>query len=404
MNTKTVFIWSSLIVFSFSLLIYSNASAIPAFARQYKISCTTCHAPVPKLKPYGDDFAADGFILKENLNERDFISAGDDLLFLNRNFPLAVRLDAFGVVQNNKPVKNDLQTPWGLKLLSGGPLYKNIGYYFYFYMNEGGEIAGVEDAYIHFDNIFKTDLDVLVGQFQVCDPLMKRELRLTYEDYEILKTRVGESVVDLTYDRGLTLAYGVAKTQTDLAAIVTNGTGKDVAEPNYDTDSYKNVAFWLNQNFSENISVGAFYYYSKAKAIGLNVLNEATYIGPKINATAGPVNLDAVYLLRQDTNPNFLEITPASKIKTKGLVAEITLSPYLDRSRFFVVGLYNWVKSDLAIFEVSKESDAGMSTKYQTATILGTYWLVRNLRLNVEYTRDLQNDLNRVVLGLITAF
>lgn len=37
----------------------------------------------------------------------------------------------------------------------------------------GREIAGLEDAFIMFNNLFKTNLDLYVGQFQVSDPLLK---------------------------------------------------------------------------------------------------------------------------------------------------------------------------------------------------------------------------------------
>jgi hypothetical protein len=403
MKVKIICLLISLFIFIIILFLSSESYAIPAFARQYKISCTTCHAPMPKLKPYGDEFAGNGFILKENLNSRDFIDAGDDLLFLNRYFPLAVRFDAFALYQNNKPVNNDLQTPWGVKLLSGGPLYKNIGYYFYFYFSESGEIAGIEDAYIHFDDVFKSELDVIVGQFQICDPLAKRELRLTYEDYPILTTRVGRSNVNLTYDRGLMLAYGIEKTKTDLIAMVVNGTGKGEAEGTYDTDNYKNVAFQLTQNVGDIFSIGGFVYYANAKD-WLAIKNKVTYIGPNINTTVGPLELSAAYLLREDSNPEFLTTAPGKKITTEGGFFEFTYSPHLDRSRFFLTGLYNWVNSDLPIFEVIKKDQTGMSLTYHTATLLGTYWLVRNLRLNLEYTRDLENNLNRVVLGLISGF
>jgi len=47
------------------------AEAIPAFARRHKISCTTCHAPIPKLKPYGDEFAGDGFMMPEEEKDRE---------------------------------------------------------------------------------------------------------------------------------------------------------------------------------------------------------------------------------------------------------------------------------------------------------------------------------------------
>ena len=39
--------------------------AMPAFARKYQMSCKTCHSPFPKLKPYGEEFAGNGFVLKD---------------------------------------------------------------------------------------------------------------------------------------------------------------------------------------------------------------------------------------------------------------------------------------------------------------------------------------------------
>ena len=216
------------LVFSFTILSFilpETLSAIPAFARRHKVSCTTCHTVFPKLKDYGDEFAGNGFIMKETEKERDYVTAGDDLLWLNKDFPLAARMEAFVTHDEGKDVKNDLQTPWGIKLLSGGTLYKSIGYYFYFYMSERGEVAGVEDAYIHFDNVFDTNLDIMVGQFQTCDPLMKRELRLTYEDYQIYKTHIGMSNTNLAYVRGVILVYGIEQTETDIIGMIVNGNG-----------------------------------------------------------------------------------------------------------------------------------------------------------------------------------
>ena len=57
-----------------------DAEAIPAFARRYKMSCTTCHAPFPRLKAYGEEFAGNGFVIPEEEKDRDYVSAGDDLL------------------------------------------------------------------------------------------------------------------------------------------------------------------------------------------------------------------------------------------------------------------------------------------------------------------------------------
>lgn len=397
MKFQKILISFVILLFTLSLFLPTDSSAIPAFARRYKVSCTTCHAPFPKLKPYGDEFAGNGFIMVENEKERDYITAGDNLLWLNKEFPVAVRFDAFAVYDQDKTVDKDLQTPFGLKLLSGGTLYKNIGYYFYFYMYEVGSVAGIEDAYIHFNDMFKTPLDILVGQFQVCDPLMKRELRLTYEDYEIFKVRVGNSRTNLTYDRGVMLSYGLSQTNTDLFAMVVNGNGKKPANEEYlkfDDDKFKNFAVRVKQGLGKYLSLGGFYYQGQEKVlIGEEVgklENKVSYYGPDVNVVAGPVELTAQYLIRKDTNPLFLQT--AREFETKGIVAELMISPFLDRSRYYFTGLYNNIDSD--------QSDL----KYQTATVCVNYLLSRNLRLNAEFTRDLERDSNRFGLGMVTAF
>ncbi len=391
MKTKNFlfYFWGMLLVFLFTG-IFENAKAIPAFARQYKISCATCHAPIPKLKPYGDEFAGNGFILKENIKKRDFVTAGEeDQLFLNKVLPIAVRFDAFAVSDDSKNVKHDLQSPWGLKLLSGGPLYKNIGYYFYFYMAERGEVAGIEDAYLHFDNLFGKELDVLVGQFQTSDPILKRELRLTYEDYQILKVKPGLSQVNLTYDRGIVVIYSLEKTGTDVVGMLVNGNGKGPANDStksFDNNTFKNVVLRLKQNFGDRLSVGAFAYYGEEDFIYTNKLK---YWGPDFTLNLGTVEFTGVYLHREDTNPFFTPSSPT--LKTDGFVAELNFAPHKDRSHFFFTGLYNKVNSDIKELE------------YETITLNASHWFKRNLRFLVEYTRDLKNSKNRFVIGLVSA-
>ena len=67
-------------------------------------------------------------------------------------------------------------------------------------------MAGIEDAFLYFNNVGGVDFDILVGQFQVSDPLFKRELRLTRDDYTAFTLRPGASGIDLTYDRGVVLS------------------------------------------------------------------------------------------------------------------------------------------------------------------------------------------------------
>ncbi len=373
-----------------------DAGAVPAFARRYKLSCTTCHDPFPRLKPFGEEFAGNGFVILEEEKERDYVSAGDDLLHLNRDFPIGVRFDAWTFFDEASDVTSDMQTPWGVKLLSGGALAKNVGYYFYFYFQERGEVAGIEDAYIHFNDIGGKPFDVMVGQFQTSDPLMKRELRLTYEDYQFYKTRIGDSRNNLAYDRGLMMTYGFARTGTDLVGFIVNGNGKPVAGDNrkFDDDKYKNFGARISQGLGEYLRIGYYYYYGQEKYEGTPptgaYVNRLLYHGPDATLGNGMFDLNLQYMLRRDTNPTFIE--NAVNVETDGIVAELVVSPKRDRSRHYYTLLYNRIDSEL-------DGD-----DYETWTAGVTYLIARNLRASVEYTYDQESEASRGGIGLVAGF
>jgi hypothetical protein len=319
------------------------------------------------------------------------------MLKLNRTFPLAARFDAYALYDDATEINNDLQTPWGLKLLSGGTLARNVGYYFYFYMSERGEVAGVEDAYIHFNNVGGVPFDIMVGQFQTSDPLMKRELRLTYEDYEIYKLRVGNSMNNLAYDRGVMMTFDIEKTGTGLVGMLVNGNGKPEAGDNrkFDNDKYKNFGFRISQDVFEPFRIGYFYYYGEEKGIESETAtdvfkNRLQHHGPDFSLGNGMFDLNFQYLFRRDTNPTF--VAAGTRVETEGMVAELVISPQRDSSTFYFTLLYNQIDSDVDAHD------------YETFTVSGTHLLARNLRGNVEYTRDVEGEYNRIGLGLVSAF
>jgi hypothetical protein len=380
------------------------AHAIPAFARRHKLSCTACHDPFPRLKPFGEEFAGNGFWLPEDDNDRDYVNTGDELLRLNRTFPIAARMDLWLQAESDADVSTDMQTPWGLKLLSGGLLAKNVGYYFYFYMSERGEVAGVEDAYVHFNDVFGRPLDIMVGQFQTSDPLMKRELRLTFEDYEAYKTRVGDSHINLTYDRGVMVPYTIAATGTDLVGMVVNGNGAPAAENHdFDRDKYKNYGARLIQAVGELGAVGGFGYWGKEQLVdgAVTSVNEVTYYGVDANVDVnGYVALTGQWLTREDSSPLLADPARAD-VKTTGLVAELIIAPRRDRSSHYLTLLYNKVDCDLTAHD------------YESYTAGVTYMMAHNLRLNAEYTLLAKNgdpavtgidNNSRISLGVIGGF
>jgi len=370
-----------------------TANAIPAFARKYKMSCTTCHAPFPRIKDYGDEFAGNGFVLKDQDAPRYFVETGDENLDLIRELPIATRIEGFVKYQSETDRNLDFTTPYNIKLLSGGSLTKNIAYYFYFFFSERGEVAGLEDAFVMFNNLFNSELDVYVGQFQVSDPLFKRELRLTYEDYQIYRTEVGLSDINLTYDRGVMLTYGF-ESGTDIVIEIVNGNGLVHADQfrSYDDDKYKNLVGRISQDLGEYMRGGLFGYYGKE--VGLfNRTNEVWMLAG--DATISPndkfeLNLQGV--MRQDDNPNFMIASLATDVDTKGGFVELLFMPEGERSRWYAAGLYNVVDSDIN------------SDDYETITAHYGYLVRTNIRLIVENTYDILNEENRLVAGFVCAF
>jgi hypothetical protein len=367
----------------------TDALAIPAFARKYDMSCTTCHAPFPKLKPFGEEFAGNGFQLIGQEPPRYLRETGDDQLTLMREFPLAIRFEGFGRWLPQTAKRTDLQTPYGIKLLSGGQIAKNVSYYFYFFMGERGEVAGLEDAFVMFNNVFGSGLDVTVGQFQSSDPLFKRELRLSFEDYEIYRVKPGLSETNLTYDRGVILSYGFA-TGTDVVVEFLNGNGIGPADAgrNFDSDLLKNVMLRVSQDIGEHVRVGVFGYAGSEKNFG--VQNDIRMGGPDLTVSVGSFELNVQALRRIDDHAFFFP--GRDEANTDGGFAELLYMPEGDRSQWYLGALYNHVTSDL------------MAKQVRAATLTSGYLLSRNLRLLAEYTLDLEDTAHKITLGFTAAF
>jgi len=381
-----------LIIFSESSA--KNSSKIPAFARKYGYSCKTCHNPFPRLKPYGEDFAGSGFREKEEPKSA-YKNTGDDLLTLMRELPLGVRIDLYSQFSSRGHINTDLKSPYLVRLLSGGnivtdsdsKIFSNIGYYFYFYFSERGEVAGIEDAYVHFDNLFGTELDVMFGQFQVSDPMLKRELRLTYEDYELYKIKPGLSKANLTYDRGFMITYNLPS-NTELVAEIVNGNGKPDAdkEQNFDTDSEKAYVLRISQDVSF-LRIGAFYYNARESLY--NIKNNVKWYGPDLSIGNDNIELNYEYLIRQDDNPWFLNSPLECKIKSH--IAELIYIPEGDESKWYGVLLYSKIKQNDIIM-------------YHRVTANFTRILRRNFKFTIEYTRNIENKYNNLTFGFIAGF
>ena len=383
-------------------IIASDIFAIPAFARKYNMTCKTCHSPFPKLKPYGDEFAGNGFVLKDQEAPRYFVETGDPELSLIRDLPLALRLEGYVTYNQSNTEKSDFTTPILFKLLTGGAITKDVAYYVY-YILENGEVGKIEDAWLMFNDVFGSELDFTIGQFQVCDPLFKRELKLTRDDYYIYKVKPGASKVDLTYDRGIMLTYGF-ESGTDLTLQIVNGSGigEGFLDGNFDNDKYKNFMGRISQEVGEHLRIGAMGYWGKEQQKSpegnFDETNELWMLGGDATFSLDPLELNLQYVERQDGNPIFLTQNipfynvSSFDVKTRGAFAEMVYRPNGDDSKWYAVGLFNWIESDFS------------ELNYKTLSGHLGYVFRRNIRLVAEVNYNLTHEYTKFGVGFVTAF
>ena len=378
-----------------------KSDAIPAFARKYQISCQVCHSPaMPRLKAFGDEFAGNGFRMTEYESHRYLIPAGDDKLSLLRELPLAIRMDGFVSYNFNNEGQADFSSPYVLKILSGGELSDKLSYYFYFLFNERGSIAGVEDAFLMYRDLFGSGISFYIGQFQASDPLFKGELRYTLEPYQIYGTTPGNSMADLKYDRGIIFERDF-KTGTTVVAQILNGSGIGEAGAGnlFDNDKYKNFMGRITQSIGPNLSIGLFGYTGRELladpgSISDNIINELTMIGPDVSLNFGDKFVfNMQYVRRMDSQVYSEPGLVQNDLTTDGGFVELIFSPKGDLSNWYLTGLANLVDSDL------DELD------YKSATFHAGYILRRNVRLVSEFTQVFSpGSYGKVSVGVVSAF
>lgn len=392
----------AMLVLPLALSAPAAAREIPAFARRFGLSCQTCHNPFPMLTAFGEAFAGNGFRLASGDGPPDTIATGDPLLTLPSSLPLAIRLDAYVRGFANGRVATDMQTPWNLKILSGGALTNTLSYYLYFFFYERGEVGGIEDAFVYANDMFGAPVDLAVGQFQVSDPLFKRELRLAVEDYVVYRTRVGLQPADLTYDRGLMAIADVGGFTVTGALVNGNGKGPAQADRRLDDGVAKNGLVHVTRDLAPFLRLGAVGYYGRqVGSVGAapEVLNTVRMVGGDATISAGAFELNAQVLHREDDAPTFTANEPVARMD--GGFAELVYRPA--GSRWYALALYNRVQSNLPLLDFRLGGPANVD-RYESLTG-GAGWLWRrNVRLFGEVSWDREQEQAGFTIGLVTAF
>lgn len=197
------------------VLSVEDAQAIPAFARKYDMNCDVCHAPVPRLNPYGERFLENGYQLpgtedggivgKKKLGELSINDVGTVLGFRVRGQSTFRWADyeATGTAQPGSPIvglphdEAEFIRPDIISIFAAGTAYKNVGFYVDFDSIEAvnnGEF-NTNRAFITLNNLgspfgAKNWAHLRVGRFDpssyLAYPLLRQQLDVVFGDVALV--------------------------------------------------------------------------------------------------------------------------------------------------------------------------------------------------------------------------
>lgn len=303
MNHTLRFLFLGLI--SLGLLQTPSAQAAPLFARQYGISCVTCHSAFPKLNDFGHQFVKNNYRLP---NWKDTtVKTGDDELALPAYIPLAIRAQAYVqgrdaqtidvVTGKRTQADSDFQAPYLIKLISSAPLSDHMTYYFYgIFAEKGGNGETIiEDAWFSHDNAFDTGISTMLGQFQVSDLMFPRETRMTFQDFMAYR------MAGITYERGVIFGRDIGSFKLDVGLVNGNGikANATINSPGYRRPDH---LFDNDNNKAAFVRLG-----SDIGPVGAGLF---VYAGEQKNATGNAGTLSGT----RDTDKNIIGVDASGKV------------------------------------------------------------------------------------------
>lgn len=384
------------------IMLSPAAHAMPAFARQYNISCNACHNAFPRLNEFGESFAAANYRLP-HWKEATTVDVGDELLALPKFPPFAIRSQAYVQGRDGEaldpatgPTGNDssfdFQAPYLIKLLASAPLSEYITYYFYgIFAEKGGNGETIiEDAWFRHSDLFGSKVALMLGQFQVSDLMFPREVRLTFQDFYAYRA------AGITYDRGVIFDRDIGPVGIALGAVNGNGIEQNftINSPGYrrpdhmfDNDSDKSVFGRLG--FSAGpISTGLFALTGQQKSAsgfagtvaGTRDTDKRIY-GLDLSGSITPKLHWFAQGLWNEWD-GFLDADPARKQKWFGGFAGMD---YIHSDRWAYSLLYNYAEAD---------DFRGTGTIYEgieinSLTLGASYFFMRNVKAVAEVNADL---------------
>jgi hypothetical protein len=241
----------------FTTIFHLEVSAIPAFARKYKTSCTTCHTVITQRNSYGEAFRRNGYILPEQntrlIKEQplslgaeawkevwpDAVWPGD----IPSSFPISALSNMrfnYNIPESMKGKQAQFNFPQIFQLVFGGTFDESIGFFgeWIAYI-EGSNTPSLGRLFLQFNSIIgpKRLFNIKIGRFEpgITDGYTSNQ-RLTLE-YPVTqgnyastdwRPRNSQSGIELNGVLNHRIHYALGVVNGDSKTVESNSDRKDI--------------------------------------------------------------------------------------------------------------------------------------------------------------------------------
>lgn len=406
------------LMLSFLLILAEESQAIPAFARKYKTSCTTCHIAVPKRNAFGEAFRRNGYVMPQGdelLIKQEPVSLGADEWkeqfpeavwpgVLPAEFPISAYVHQRFIFEDKGEENHvEFDMPHEFELFMGGTFGEHLSFFGEWVAFEAGTNAeGLKRFFFQFNDVLGSEnaFNIRVGRFEpgITDGYvdnnrvtMEHPLTLDYKATGRWRPRDQQSGIE---------GNGFWAHRFQYAVGVVNGEKKTIKDDTNAKDFYGRVAYKLGglaldgfqekeltslkqtDNWADNaVTVGGYAYFGKDYP-AKERRDGFRRFGLDLHGNYDRLDLFAGAIFGTDDNPS-------------GLASGTGKEKELSSTALFVEGQYlvhPWLIGGLRIGRAASEQNGDDKDKFAlispNITILGR----PNVRFTVEGLFRLEGD------------
>lgn len=404
------------------LVVPTTASAIPAFSRQHKTECSTCHTIYPELNEFGDAFLKNGYVYpagaqtkKEGTARQEKIE-GLWLAGIPEQLPVSFTATIDAAYNREATDTIDLSSR-AVRLHAGGAFRDAVGFFLTYNAYAQGVQSGtsltptnastnINEMYAVWRQALGTPVNLKIGRMEPKTSLWKRSNRVILVPSYASTTYnlgAGSSQFSLDTPQDALELNSVVGNRLFAAAGVVDSKGQD-RNDFYGHLSYKIGGTDLKGHEPEvdlehdsvwdylTVTLGAFGYSGRDSILTVGGVAQNTNkfyrAGGEIDLLYKRLHIKGSGTFGADDNPTFAVAVPADQLKTHAYAFE---GEYM----------FGAPVDTIALFRYEYQENAQGGTRRYIPAI--AYAPIQNTRVALQYIyTDGPTDIDRITLGSLS--